>query len=414
MKKEKIFDSVFLTIVLFLFQIYFGIIPGWKKITSDFPSYYVSARMLSEQKDLSVLYDNNLFNQKIKEYGIEGRGQFALYPPPNALLLLPLASFDPLTAKRVWLTINIFLVFLAGILIKKITQLSFVQSLNILLITGFALANDLFLGQVYLFCTVLLLLGYLFSMRNKILISSLSWGAVMALKYVPLIFLPVLFLKKKWKVLAGIITVFCVIHFFCIPFFGIPEYIKFFKSVFISHASGNLYEGSPYSFHYQSWESFLDNLFVYDAKFNPHPVFNFIAGHILFKSMIFSLVISILVFFYIRTKNSKYFFEITVSLLVISLLILEPGSATYHNLFLVLPFVILFKLLIEFNLPDHRFCFSVLFFLIGFLPTLLNKFPLFNGENIFLSYNRLWLEMIFYFYSVFILYNISKRAISSA
>ncbi|HKR04853.1 MAG TPA: glycosyltransferase family 87 protein, partial [Bacteroidia bacterium] len=404
MKKEKIFDSVFLTVVLFLFQIYFGVIPGWEKLTSDFPNYYVSAKVLSEHKDLSVLYDNILFKEKIKEYGINAGGQFALYPPPNALILLPFASFSPLTAKRIWLAINIFLVFLTGFLIKKLTGWNFVQAINTLLITGFALANDLFLGQVYLFCTVLLLSGYLFLMRNKTFFLSLSWGMAMALKYLPVIFLPVLLLKKKWKMLAGIIAVFFFIHLFCIPFFGPVEYVRFFKNIFASHIQGNLLEGNPYSIQYQSWESFLNNLFVYDVQFNQHPVFNFQAGYPVFKFIIYAGVILILTRFYFIARKNKSFFEIIISLSVISLLILEPGSATYHNLFLLLPFIIILKILTDTNQAEHKFYFSALFFLIGFLPALLNKLALFNSGNLFLSYNRLWLEMIFYFYSVLLLY----------
>lgn len=409
MKKEKIFDSVFLTIVLFLFHIYFGIIPGWKKITSDFPNYYVSAKLLSEHKDLSVLSDNILFNQKIKEYGINAEGQFALYPPPNALILLPFVSFDPLTAKRIWLTINVFLVFLCGLLIKKINQWNFVRSINALLIAGFALANDLFLGQIYLFCTVLLLSGYLFLIRNKTFFLSLSWGIVMALKYIPLIFLPVLLLKKKWKMFAGIVTAFITIHLLCTPFFGTTEYLSFFKNIFVSHLQGNLYEGNPYSIKYQSWESFLNNLFVFDGQFNPNPVFNFPSGYAIFKLMIYALVISILIFFYIKAKSSFYYLEIIISLSVISLLILEPGSASYHNLFLLLPYIIILKILIDAKQAIHKFYFSTLFFLIGFFPTLLNKLALFNGSNIFLSYNRLWLEMIFYFYAVILLNTVSLK-----
>ncbi|MEP7169104.1 MAG: glycosyltransferase family 87 protein, partial [Bacteroidota bacterium] len=313
-----VLDTWYSTILLLLFQIYFGIIPGWNKITSDFPNYYVSAKLLSEHKDLSVLYDNNLFNQKIKEYGIIANGQFALYPPPNALVLLPLVSFDPLIAKRIWLGINIFLVFLTAVLIKKITQWNFFLSMNVLLLSGFALANDLFLGQVYLFCTVLLLSGYLFLSLNKIFLLSLSWGIVMALKYVPVIFLPLLLLKRKWKALAGMIAVLIAINLICIPFFGTAECIRFFKSIFISHLRGNLYEGNPYSIKYQSWESLLNNLFVFDAKFNPHPVFNFPAGHAIFKFLIYAGVSLILVFFYKKARSSNYFFEIVISLSVIS------------------------------------------------------------------------------------------------
>jgi hypothetical protein len=231
----------------------------------------------------------------------------------------------------------------------------------------------------------------------------------MALKYIPVIFLPALLFKRKWKMAAGLIAVFIAIHLLCIPFFGAGEYLKFFKNIFVSHLQGNLYEGNPFSIKYQSWESLLNNLFVPDVPFNPHPVFNFPAGYAIFKFTVYALVFLILIFFYIRAKNNGRFFEIIISISVISLLVLEPGSATYHNLFLILPFIFILKLVQDTNQAGHNFYFSILFFLTGFLPTLLNKFAAFNGGNIFLSYNRLWLEMTFYFYSAWLLYSFNKK-----
>lgn len=407
--RGNFFDSVFLTIALLLFQIYLGIIPGWKKITSDFPNYYVSAKLLSEQKDLSVLYDNVSFNKQIKNYGIDAPGQFALYSPPNALVFIPFINFSPLAAKRIWLVINILLIILCGFLIKEITNWQLIRSFNLLFLSGFALANDLFLGQIYLFLTTLLLCGYLLFQKNKWTVSGLSWGIIMALKYLPFVFLPLLIIKRKWNTLISMTAVFILLNLICLPFFGVVVFKEFIQNHFFGHLSGKVYEGNPFSVQYQSWDSLLNNLFVHDAQFNPHPVFNFPAGFIFTKIIIWTMVLSILILFYLKSYRQKCFFEMVSSLSIISLLILEPASATYHNLFLVLPFVIILKLLIDASQKFHQFYFSALFFLIGFLPTLLNKFYLFNDGNIFLSYNRLWLEMIFYFYSAGLLFWINGR-----
>jgi hypothetical protein len=409
LKKEKLLDSVYVTIILFLFQIYFGIIPGWKKITSDFPNYYVSAKLFSAHKDLSVLYDNNLFNEKIKEYGINAAGQFIPYSPPNALVFLPLTSFDPLTAKRVWIFFNVCLIFLCGFLIQRITQWNFILSLNVLLLSGFSMANDFYLGQIYLFLTALLLLGYLFFLKNKTLITSCCWGTLMALKYLPVIFFPALLMKKKFRIAVGAFGIVILINIFCLLIFGTEVYLAFIEKAFMPHVTGNRPEGAMYSLKYQSWDSLLHSLFIYDEQFNPIPVFNFISGYIIIKLLIYSVVICLLTFFHIKSLKTKYFFEITFSMSVISLLILEPSSATYHELFLILPVILLLKLLDDTNQQRHKFYLLMLFSAIGFLPTLLNKFSLFNGGNIFLSYNRLWLEMIFYFYLARLLYLFSKK-----
>jgi hypothetical protein len=409
LKKEKVFDSVFLTLLLLVFQIYFGVIPGWKKITSDFPNYYVSAQLVREHKDLNLLYDNIAFDKKIKENGINASGQFIPYPPTDALLFLPFTIFKPLIAKRIWILLNIGFIFLCGFLIQKISNWNYITSLNTILISGFALSNDLYLGQIYLFLTALLLTGYLFFTKRNNLIPSFCWGIIMALKYLPVIFLPALILKKNWKTVFGILSIFAAINLVGITICGTVVYKQFINKVFLFHITGSLPNEMIYSIKYQSWDSLFYNLFMYDSKYNPQPVFDFQEGYVFSKIVIYVFLISMLIYFYHKTFKSKYFFETTAALSVFSLLFFEPGSATYHNLFLILPYIIILKFLINLNQQTHRFYFSVLFFSIGFLPTFLNKFHTFNGGNLFLSYNRLWMEMIFYFYSIFILLNLNKK-----
>jgi hypothetical protein len=401
LEKEKIFNSLFLTLLLFLFQIYFGIIPGWKKITSDFPNYYVASKMLSDGQDLSCLYDNNCFNEKIKRCGIGAKGQFALYPPSNALVMLPLASFDPLIAKRIWLLINIVLLFVCAYLIKVILNHNFIFSLNILLLSGFSLANDLFLGQIYLFLLILLLTGYIFYQQNNSFLNGLTWGSVLALKYAPVIFLPSLVLKRKWKIIFTICWVFLIINLLCLFFFGMDLYSSFIMNHLAPHLQGNLYEGNPLSIQYQSWDALLNNLFIYDLQYNLHPLINSAITFIVCKSLIWLGILGILSYFYKKSFHTKHFFEITFSLSMISLLLLEPGSATYHNLFLILPLIIILKLIK--NKTDFIILIS-LFSFIGILPSVLNKLSLFSGQNLFLSFNRLWIELIFYTYTVYLLH----------
>src|SRR6185295_18403988 len=71
-----------LLVLLIIFQFSEGIIPGWKKIQSDFPNYYTSAKLITEHKDISRIYDDVWFNEQIKSYGIEQEGKFSPFPPP--------------------------------------------------------------------------------------------------------------------------------------------------------------------------------------------------------------------------------------------------------------------------------------------------------------------------------------------
>lgn len=411
MKAHQRKFSFALMILLSCFQVKYGLVPGWEKIQDDFPNYYVSAKLLSEHQDLSVLYHNESFNEKVKSYGLQPTGQFALYAPPNALILLPLSGLTPIIAKRVWLLFNVLLIFVCGFLIRKITRWNWVTSLNTLLISGFALANDLFLGQVYLFITSFMLMGILFYRAERNYISGSFLGMALAFKYISIVFVPSLFLLRKWKALLGIISGVLLLYLICFPFFGIELISYFFNHVFFSHLNGQLYEGRPYAIQYQSWDSLLNNLFVYNQNQNPHPFIHSTTIFYTLKYFILASVLLVLAWFFHQTYRRRNFFDITASLTLISLLIFEPGSATYHNLFLLLPFILILRLMLS---VKSRLVFSyvALFFLIGFLPTWLNRYTLLNGNSgshsdlVFIfSYHRLWLEMIFYLYSIYFLYH---------
>ena len=402
-------------VILSMFHFIYGIVPGWNKIQDDFPNYYVSAKLLTEHQDLSVLYSNELFNEKINILGLPTVGQFALYAPPNALLFIPLSGMAPLTAKRAWLLFNVLLIFLCGILIRKLTQWSLVFSIVIVLLSGFALTNDLFLGQVYLFMTTLLMYGLLLIRKNNNYLSGSILGIVLAIKYVSIVFIPSLFLMRKWKALAGIFSAAVFLYLACIPFFGLDTITYFFKHVFYSHINGLLYEGRPYAVQYQSWDSLLNNLFVFDKNFNPNPFIHSMALFYLIKYSLLVSVIFILAWFFLQTFRQPLFLDVTVSLSLLSLLILEPGSATYHLLFLLLPFIMILRLMILSKSPLQP-VYVILFFLIGFLPALLNTYTVFNGNNLshgdirfLFSYHRLWLEMVFYFCSIYFLFNFVKN-----
>jgi len=91
------------------------------------------------------------------------------------------------------------------------------------------------------------------------------------------------------------------------------------------------------------------------------------------------------------------------------MLILEPGSATYHNLFLIVPFVLITPIILL-HKRQLVLVYVFIFFLIGFLPSWLNKYTQLNGSNhshasafFIFSYHRLWLEMIFFGFTVYFL-----------
>src|SRR6267142_5196678 len=80
-----------------------GIVPALSKIDTDFPNYLTAAKIVADGGNTDRLYDNGWFQEQMRRYqiGKASAGEFKPFPPPTALLLVPLARLKPLDALRV-------------------------------------------------------------------------------------------------------------------------------------------------------------------------------------------------------------------------------------------------------------------------------------------------------------------------
>src|SRR6266850_383146 len=100
--------------------LYFGIIPAFSRIDSDFPNYYTSARLVIEGGKLTGLYDDAWFQKQIEREGIDQEGRFSPFPPVDALIMIPFASLSPQHALQAWTIVNVLLLAANVQLLSKI------------------------------------------------------------------------------------------------------------------------------------------------------------------------------------------------------------------------------------------------------------------------------------------------------
>src|ERR1700757_103185 len=102
-----------LLLLLSAFVVLKGLIPGWRTLNTDFPNYYVAARLIREHYCLDRIYDWIWFQRATDHFGV---GQqltgFLGLTPFSALPIVPLSWLTVLEAKRFWIICNIAL--LAG------------------------------------------------------------------------------------------------------------------------------------------------------------------------------------------------------------------------------------------------------------------------------------------------------------
>ena len=81
-----------------------GILPGWRTLHTDFPNYYLVARLLREGYTLDRIYELGLAATHQGPLGhlIQPLVGFAGLTPFSALPVVPFSFFSALLAKRLW------------------------------------------------------------------------------------------------------------------------------------------------------------------------------------------------------------------------------------------------------------------------------------------------------------------------
>ena len=102
--KPRIWIEILLLAVLAAIFAGRAFAPAWRSLNTDFPNYYVAARLYSQGESLARIYDWIWFQRQKDHLGMEKRiVEFAPVTLYSAMPIVPLASMTPIEAKRYWL-----------------------------------------------------------------------------------------------------------------------------------------------------------------------------------------------------------------------------------------------------------------------------------------------------------------------
>jgi len=408
-KKTFPIFSIIVLIILSFYVIRFAFLPGWENINSDFPNYYTSSKLILEGEDLENIYNDFWFQQNIKKYGMNDKGKFSPFPPVTSFVMLFPALFNPITAKRIYLSINFLLLFFSAYIFYKITNISFINCMIIILLSGVAIINNFLLGQFYLLLLFLIVLGYYLTVIKKPLYGGLLWGIGAAVKYFPFVFLPAFLKKNNQKVLLGFFISVAILNFIGIYIFGWGVYKNFIVSAFLPHLNGELSHQSQFAHQFQSWNSFLRIVFVFNPVANPNPFINWVFGFTIIKTFIYIIVLVFTVLSFVKLKDHIDENSLHLSLLSVAMLLLSPASASYHYILLVFPTILILTHSIKRKELIYGLSFLIIYSLIGFLPMLLHRIIVNYETNLFFSFHRLWLITIYFILLIYFLFKVTKK-----
>ena len=366
-------------VLLGLYLLIKGIIPGWTSMQTDFPNYYVSAQLLLDGEDVQDFYRYDWFNQQIHRIGISKDGNFGPFPPITSLVMVPLARFEPMAAKRVWLLINLVILGFVVSMTSRQVEWSRLESLGYVLAAGIALAANFRFGQVYLLLLLAMLLAYDLEKRGKEQWAGLILGTLVVLKYYPVFLVLVYLWRRKFEVVrwTGVAVVALLLLQWTL-FGSATEYYYF--QVLPGHLTGHLPAQGAFPIQFQSWNSLFNNLFVLDPENNPEPWLDWPTGKLIGLAVVYLVVAGVTALALIRARQSL---EIDMGLFGLAVMSLLPATGSYHFLMMLFPLAFILA-----HVPHYRIHLIVLYLLLGFFPV-----SLISGMDLPLPllYPRLWM-----------------------
>lgn len=266
-------ESAILLLLIGLF-FWLGFRPAWRTLNTDFPNYYLAARLYRQGLPLDRVYDWTWFARQKNHAGIEiAIAGFPLLTLLSMLPVEPLASLPPLAAKRLWLIANLVLL---GLVILLLNQMSKLGLRRIMLLTFLALdplSTNFLYGQMHLLVLFLLTVAAWAYFRGLSATSGVALAAASALKIYPALFLFYFIRKKQWRAALGLVAASILLAGLSLALFGWPANRTYLFEILPRSLSGTSLD--PYSVRWNSLIALLRRLFIAEPDLNPHPLIHY-------------------------------------------------------------------------------------------------------------------------------------------
>jgi hypothetical protein len=368
--------TIFLLAGLAAYILHKGIVPAMSEIDADFSGYFISAKIVVDGQDTQRLYDDDWFREQIRRYGLESAknpGKFAPFPPPTALLLVPLTRFEPLTALRIVTAVSVLSLICSIFLLAGTLAWNPLDSALFILSSGFAIISGVRFGQPYILISMFCILGYYLYLARRPWLAGICFGLFVPIKYFPVIILAYFAFRKEWKVVMGGAVAIAGVGLVSMAVLGWKVHEIFLLSVFANHLTGRLSlhdHTVPFTAVYQSFDTLFDRLFVFDAVQNPQPLLAAPVlrtfGLITVKGSILLVAAATLIKL-ARVEPARAAAP-SIGLLGIVLFLIAPATATYTCALLWLPIALLINYFLANGARTPAYFILGAYALMGFIP----------------------------------------------
>jgi Glycosyltransferase family 87/WD40-like Beta Propeller Repeat len=312
---------------------------AWRTLNTDFPNYYLAARVTREGVDPARAYEWIWLQREKDHRGIDQR-VVGLVPitPFSTLAMWPLTALPPLTAKHVWLTINLAALLPIALLLRSITGLSLLQ-IGCIFALSFPLHRNFLYGQYYVVLLAVLTTACWCAQRGRNYSAGALVGLGAAFKVFPILLTLHFLRRKNWAALAACLLTCLMAALLSMAVFGWGLHRTYLLQVLPWTTHGEALD--PYNLASSSLSSLLHRLFIVEPQLNPRPAIHapwlFAVLHPLLQMALLAPAV-----LWIDTHcSSPARIALEWSALLLAILTLTPLPASYHFTLLILPMAVL-------------------------------------------------------------------------
>jgi hypothetical protein len=324
-------------LLAFLLVLFFvrAFIPAWSHLDPDFANYYLAASLYREGYPVERVYDWTWFQRQKDHAGID-RPLVGFMPSTltSVLTIVPLSSLPPLRANRWWLVISFGCLSMTVVVMKVITNLTWLRIGVLTFLAVAPLHSNFLLGQVHVVMLLLLALGAWLYFGERHFLSGIALAIAAALKMYPALFLLLFLVKKQWRAAAGLACGMAGVVVLSFRLFGADACRTYFREILPWSFRGEIID--PYATAWDSLNALLRRLFIFEPELNPAPVAHLPLLYAILHPLLYTLIL-VAFLCAMRSKNTDLSRQkLEWGIFCFLLLLLSSEPFTYHFVVLIL------------------------------------------------------------------------------
>ena len=330
-----IWSERLLLVALLLLFVGKGFIPAWRHLSTDFPNYYLAARLYRQGYPIERVYEYTWMQRQKDHRGIDqGLVGFVPLTLPSMLPVMPLSSLPPLQAKHIWLLMNLLFLLGTAFLLKAITALKLERIALLTLLTVVPLGHSFLYGQMHILVLLLLTLAAWAYFKGSGFFSGMVLALAAALKIYPALFLIFFLFKKQWRAAAGLVVGLAGAAVMSLYLFGWEACRLYGLQVLPQAVRGEVTD--PYNVAWNTFTALLRRLFIAEPELNPVPVVHLPWLYALLQPLVHSFILVVFLWAIGSKKGDGDRARIEWAAYLFLLLFLSSQVGSYHLVVLIL------------------------------------------------------------------------------